>query len=1323
MGWKPFLFYLIKSLVSCFVEKLQKVNQKIGTSDNCIWRHGMVYLRQEGQTVAQKRIIWKRRGGNMKKRKKIVSWILALAVVFTQIFCIGGMQAGKITAEAAQSTKIPVANGDFAEDLWGSSAGWSTDSTVWGTGQTTLSTRKSGHEGELNFYAPAADAVFDLRQQVALDAGTYKLGIDVKSGADAEISFIFGEQSSNADAIASIDKENPYQAEFTLAANGTVDVGIKIAVTNAGGWGLIDNFVLEKAEQQGTEEGYKLAITPSAASVETGNQITLTAKVTNNGAEVTDLEQAGLHLFWWDNTNNSDSWFVDYDKTNGYSLTLKINPQAVGTFEIQAKLQDSTWQDLALQKCNFSVTKPDTAVQGELNVTKVENLSQDFIMGMDISSVISLFDSGVTFKDWNGNTINNVNSFCKFLASNGITHIRVRVWNNPYNAAGKGYGGGNNDVAKAKQIADACEAAGMHMLVDFHCSDLWTDPGKQQAPKAWKAYTLDEKKTALKTFISTSLNTIDPNKNTVDMVQVGNETTTGFIGETSETSKTYETNMCTLFSAGSEGVKEFNSSTKVVIHVTNPEKSNVTKWAKNLSDNNVDYDIIATSYYPYWHGTLANLKSEFQQVKNTYGKDVMVAETSYAYTLEDSDGHNNTVRVGNNDDFSKTNCTEPFTVQGQATSIRNLINTVNEAGGLGVFYWEPAWLTVGDTRGLTGTALENQIAANRQKWETYGSGWASSYAAEYDADDAGRWYGGTAVDNEAMFYPDGTPTAGLHVWEYVKTGAVSNAVTVDDISNPAETVEQDGRYTLPNTVSVTYSTGKADESVTWAASAAEKIDTGNICTYIVSGKVIFSKTITSGEYKGKTSAPVTYTLNVKPKNLITDAKDAGFEQNNNFTIAGTGLDYDAKTDTYAGSGALHWYNASAAEGTVTYNNAITLAPGSYVFEAVAQGADGDTVKVQILDTEENVLFDGDGVTMAGWRNWQKPAVSFTLAESTEVKVRLVVSMKAGGWGTADELYLHSPAEENVVYINDTSSSGSSSGSAGSTGSTGESGTDTTTIIKNPDGTTVSVTNISSVNSSGKKTEITTSVLYDKDGTVISTEEVTVIENPAKNTSASVTVKKDADGNIKEASADVTRTGIIAAKGTKVTVSAAVAAQIKEAAGTDSVMITTTVTDSRGKKKYAVTVNSGDLAAGEKLEIFTVDKKTGEYIVTSEKTCKVSEKGNATVTLPDGKDYILLNSKDAKKVSDRILKTVKVKNSSKTVTAGKKTSIQLSSKLNMDNVKKITYTTSNSKKATVDKNGKITAKKPGTVIIKAKVTLNNGKTKTVTMKLKIKKPGK
>lgn len=170
-----------------------------------------------------------------------------------------------------------------------------------------------------------------------------------------------------------------------------------------------------------------------------------------------------------------------------------------------------------------------------------KELSSDFIMGMDISSMISELESGVVYRDYEGNKLETLDDICKFLADQGINHIRIRVWNNPYDTNGNGYGGGNNDVKKAKQFADACRNAGIKMLVDFHCSDLWTDPGKQQAPKAWKGYTVEQKAQALTEFITDSLKTIDSSKDVVDMVQVGNETTNGFIGETSQT------NMCTLF--------------------------------------------------------------------------------------------------------------------------------------------------------------------------------------------------------------------------------------------------------------------------------------------------------------------------------------------------------------------------------------------------------------------------------------------------------------------------------------------------------------------------------------------------------------------------------------------------------------------------------------------------------------------------------------------------------------------------------------------------------------------------------------------------------
>lgn len=920
-----------------------------------------------------------------------------------------------------------------------------------------------------------------------------------------------------------------------------------------------------------------------------------------------------------------------------------------------------------------------------IDVKKTDKeLSSDFIMGMDISSMISELDSGVVYQDYEGNKLETLDDICKFLADQGINHIRIRVWNNPYDTNRKGYGGGNNDVEKAKQFADACRNAGIKMLVDFHCSDLWTDPGKQQAPKAWKGYTVEQKAQALTEFITDSLKTIDSSKDVVDMVQVGNETTNGFVGETSQT------NMCTLFSAGAEGVKNYNENVKVVIHLTNPEKGNMTRWAKILDDNSVNYDILATSYYPYWHGTLANLATEFKKVKETYSKDVMVAETSYAYTLEDSDGHDNTVRVGNNDTGNDT--TEPFTEQGQATAIRNLINTVNNAGGLGVYYWEPAWLTVGDTRGLTGDAYDNQVAANKVLWEEKGSGWASSYAKEYEADDAGKWYGGSAVDNEAMFYPNGTASPSLHVWNYVKTGAVSNLVSVEKVGdNLSDTIIAGTTYTLPETLEITYSDKKENAQITWNEADVQKLDTNTPGTYVVNGTVALRDDITRGAYVGKTSADVQLTLKVEEKNLFTDSDAAEFDSEENYVKEGNGLKpFPYTENVYSGKYALGWYSTSAEKASVTYKKNLALTKGTYTFEAKAMGAKDDVVSLQILDTDKQVLYE-DTETLTGYTasksGWQTPSVTFTLTEDKVVTFRIAIAMQAEGWGAVDALYLHGDGSVEIVEP----SNGNDSGNSGSsttpelptnpTTPTKPEQPSNTTTVTNPDGTTTETTKVDIPASSGNKME------------------------------ATVNVSKDSNGKVTDVTANVTNT--------KPEISADVAAKIVQAAGTDNVAITTEVTDAKGNTKYTVTVDAKNLTAGNTLKVLAVDKKTGEKKLVNAKSYKVDENGTISVNLPKGCDYLLVNTKEAEKVEKAVLKTVQAKKTSASVKKGKSTKIQLSSKLDMENVKSVTYTTTKKSVVKVAKNGKITAKKKGTAVVKATVTLKSGKKQTVTMKVKVK----
>ncbi len=125
-------------------------------------------------------------------------------------------------------------------------------------------------------------------------------------------------------------------------------------------------------------------------------------------------------------------------------------------------------------------------VEAGITVPRVEGLASDFALGVDVSSVLSLEESGVVFRDDDGAPAD----LFEVLADHGVTDVRVRVWNDPFDAEGRGYGGGNVGVERAVEIGERATAAGLGVAVDFHYSDFWADPAKQQAPKAWKGYTV-----------------------------------------------------------------------------------------------------------------------------------------------------------------------------------------------------------------------------------------------------------------------------------------------------------------------------------------------------------------------------------------------------------------------------------------------------------------------------------------------------------------------------------------------------------------------------------------------------------------------------------------------------------------------------------------------------------------------------------------------------------------------------------------------------------------------------------------------------------------
>ncbi|GAA5031808.1 hypothetical protein GCM10025738_13330 [Microbacterium fluvii] len=610
----------------------------------------------------------------------------------------------------------------------------------------------------------------------------------------------------------------------------------------------------------------------------------------------------------------------------------------------------------------------DDPVEAGIFVEKVDGLSDDFKMGVDISSYLSLIESGVVFRDDEGQPAN----LFEVLADHGVTDVRLRVWNDPFNSTtGQGYGGGNVDAERAAEIGALATAAGLSVFVDFHYSDFWADPGKQKAPKAWSSFTIDQKVAAAKEYTISALELMAEAGVDVTMVQVGNETTNGVAGETNWT------NISKIFQAGSEGIRQVFPDALVAVHFTNPNRANYTTFAGYLKTNNVDYDVFASSYYAFWHGTLANLKSELNKIVNQYGKKVLVAETSWAYTLDDFDGHDNVIRT------AAAATQYPVSVQGQARALRDVIATVSSVdqnAGIGVFYWEPAWLPVG-----TADTLE----ANKVLWERDGSGWASSAAAEYDPADAGVYYGGSAWENQALFAANGTPLESLSTFDYVYTGTTTDREVVS-YQSVSLTFAAASAVALPATVTVEYndgSTGTAE--VTWSDAASWITSPGS---YTVSGVTAEGLAV---------SASITVTASTT--NYVVNP---GFENSaaTPWAVSGSGGSITTTTDASSGTKAFKFYSANTMTTAVTQT--ITgLDEGTYLLSAVAHGG-AFTSGSATLRAVTSVGTYETPLKITAWGEHNASSVVVEVGSNGQAVVSgALASASAGTWGTFDDFAL------------------------------------------------------------------------------------------------------------------------------------------------------------------------------------------------------------------------------------------------------------------------------------------------------------------------------
>jgi len=511
------------------------------------------------------------------------------------------------------------------------------------------------------------------------------------------------------------------------------------------------------------------------------------------------------------------------------------------------------------------------------------------------------------------------------------------------------------------------------------------------------------------------------------MVQIGNEINNGIAGETDWTKRRQ------LLQAGSAAVREVSANTgqdiQIAVHFTDvSDQKGILAIAEKVKEKEIDYDIFAVSYYPFWHGTKENLTETLRKISETYDKKVLVAENSYPYTTGDGDGSANSIGEGN------IIPEYPANVQGQTNEIRDVCAAVAAVGdaGLGYFYWEPAWVPVGVWEEGAADAAQ-VLEENKKIWEQYGSGWASSYAAGYDPKDAGVYYGGSSWDNQALFDYNGQMLDSMKTFKYLHCGTIVDK-QVESISVVEVNVPLESELEMPETVDVVFNDRSVlPVAVAWDEAQLAEVDTSSGGEYDVTGtfKIAYDepeiKDNTDGDNTGagqdtdagtsgvvltedivkalEESTPTAH-ISVSRINLIANSS---FEEDDTsmWEIMGSGTDYqDKAADAYSGDIALHFWSTS--EVSFTVEQTLTgLEPGEYVFGLYIQGGDaGDNADMYIYADNGKEQFTAE-TGVSGWCNWQNPVIEgITVGEDGKLTVGVSVSAAAKAWGTLDDFYLY-----------------------------------------------------------------------------------------------------------------------------------------------------------------------------------------------------------------------------------------------------------------------------------------------------------------------------
>lgn len=351
-----------------------------------------------------------------------------------------------------------------------------------------------------------------------------------------------------------------------------------------------------------------------------------------------------------------------------------------------------------------------------------------FIKGMDLSSMWELEKCGARYFDHGVQK-----NILEIMKEHDIDTIRLRLWNDPYAKDGASYGAGENNLEHVIWMGKQVTEAGMGVLLNFHYSDFWADPGKQIKPKAWAHMGVEELEQAVYDFTLNSLKKMLDAGVRVTMIQVGNELTNGLLWPEGKLPN-YD-NVAVFVNAGIRACRAVDPTIPLMIHLDNGGNHELyLDWFDHYMERGEDFEYIGLSYYPFWHGTLQDLAANMNDISVRYNKDLIVAEVSMGHTMEDYkeyeklEDHERKGYATRQELVDKLDY--PMTIQGQMDFTRDFLKVLEEVPenhGCGFFWWEPAWIPVPGSGWATPASLEYMNDPG-----PCGNEWANQALFDYD---------------------------------------------------------------------------------------------------------------------------------------------------------------------------------------------------------------------------------------------------------------------------------------------------------------------------------------------------------------------------------------------------------------------------------------------------------------------------------------------------------------------------------------------------------------------------------------------------------------